>query len=76
MTASINCVQSFSDSTTPNYTKSKSPYRQWYQSFDTARNTLDVMVSMRMIQKGQIRYVGKDVVKQDQFVQNLLGIAA
>jgi len=29
-----------------------------------------------MIQKGQIRYVGKDVVKQEQFVQNLFGIVA
>lgn len=31
------------------FTKSKSRYRQWYQSFSTARNTLDGMESMRMI---------------------------
>ena len=33
-------------------TKSKSRYPQWYQSFSTARNTLDGMETMRMIQKG------------------------
>ena len=33
-------------------TKSKSRYRQWYQSFSTARNTLDGIETMRMIQKG------------------------
>lgn len=55
--------------------KSKSRYRQWYQSFDTARNALDGMETMRMIQKGQIRFVGKDIVKQHQFIKNLFGIA-
>ena len=57
-------------------TKSKSRYRQWYRSFETAKNTLDGMEAMRMIQKGQIRYVGKDVVKQVKFIENLFGIAA
>lgn len=38
------------------FTKSKSCYRQWYQSFLTAKNTLDGMESMRIIQKGQIRF--------------------
>ena len=46
------------------FTKSKSRYRQWYQSFTTARNTLDEMEAMRMIQKGQNRNIGKDVAKQ------------
>jgi IS6 family transposase len=58
------------------FTKSKSRYRQWYQSFRTARNTLDGMEAMRMIQKGQVRYVGKDVVKQNSFVRSLFGLAA
>jgi IS6 family transposase len=58
------------------YTKSKSRYRQWYQSFKTARNTLDGMETMRMIQKGQVRHIGKDVVKQNQFVRGLFGLAA
>jgi hypothetical protein len=31
---------------------------------------------MRMIQKGQIRNIGKDVVKQNQFVRSLFGIPA
>ena len=57
-------------------TKSKSRYRQWYQSFETARNTLDGIESMRMIQKGQIRYVRKDIIKQNSFVRSLFGLAA
>ena len=40
------------------FIKSKSRYRQWYQSFDTARCTLDGMETMRMIQKGQLKYAG------------------
>jgi transposase-like protein len=58
------------------FTKSKSRYRQWYQSFSTARNTLNGIETMRMIQKGQIHNIGKDVVKQNQFVRSLFGIAA
>jgi len=57
-------------------TKSKSRYRQWYQSFDTARNALDGMETMRMIQKGQVRFIGKEIVKQHQFIKNLFGMAA
>jgi len=58
------------------FTKSKSRYRQWYQTFNTARKTLDGMETLRMIQKGQIRYIGKDVVKKNQFVRGLFGLAA
>ena len=58
------------------FTKSKSRYRQWYQSFDSARNALDGMETMRMIQKGQVRNVGKNIIKQRSFVFNLFGIAA
>jgi IS6 family transposase len=57
-------------------TKSKSRYRQWYQYFLTARNTLDGIETMRMIQKGQVCYVGKDVVKQNSFVRSLFRLAA
>ena len=57
-------------------TKSKSRYRQWYQSFSTAKNTLDGIETMRMIQKGQVRYFGKDVAKQRSFVRSLFGLAA
>ena len=57
-------------------TKPKSRYRQWYQSFSTAKNTLDGIEAMRMIQKGQVRYLGKNVVKQNQFIRNLFEIAA
>ena len=58
------------------FTKSKSRYRQWYQSFSTARNTLDGMETLRMIQKGQVRYIGKDIVKQNHFVRSLFRLAA
>jgi transposase-like protein len=58
------------------WTKSKSRYRGWYQSFSTATKTLDGMESMRMIQKAQVRYVGKNIVKQIAFVRGLFGLAA
>ena len=58
------------------FTKSKSRYRQWYQSFYTAGNTLDGMEAMRVIQKGQLRNIGKDVVKQNNFICELFGLAA
>ena len=51
-------------------------YENSYQSFSTAKNTLDGIETLRMIQKGQVRYIGKDIVKQNQFVRNLFGIAA
>jgi transposase-like protein len=57
-------------------TKLKSRYRQWYQSFSTARNTLDGMESLRALQKGQVRNVGKDIAKQNCFVCSLFGIVA
>lgn len=58
------------------FTKSRSRFRQWYQSFTTARNTVDGMESMRMIQKGQICYVGKCIQKQRDFIHGLFGTAA
>ncbi len=57
-------------------TKSKSRYRQWYQSLRTAKNTLDGIETMRMIQKGQVRHVGINVVKQNNFVRSLFGLVA
>jgi transposase, IS6 family len=39
------------------FTKSKSRYRQWYQSCLTAKNTLDGIETMRMIQKGQVQFI-------------------
>ena len=50
-------------------TKFKSRYRQWYKSFDTAKNTIDAVETMRMIQKGQLRYAGKDVCAQKNGLQ-------
>jgi len=58
------------------FTKSKSRYRQWYQLFTSARNTLEGIETLRMIQKGQVRHIGKNVIKQNNFVRSLFGLAA
>ncbi len=58
------------------FTKSKSRYRQWYQSFSTAGNALDGMETMRMVQKGQLRHIGKDVVSQNDLIAQLFGLEA
>ena len=58
-------------------TKSKSRYRQWYQTFSTAKNTLDGMESMRAIQKGQLKYAPKgDVCAQNKIINDLFKFAA
>jgi IS6 family transposase len=57
--------------------KRKSRYRQWYQSFDTASVTITGMETMRMIQKGQVRYLAKnDVCAQNKLINKLFGLAA
>lgn len=56
--------------------KFKSRYRQWYQSFDTAKNTIDAIETMRMIQKGQLRYASKDVGAQNKLINKVFGLAA
>lgn len=59
------------------FVKSKSRYRQWYQSFNTARRTIDGMETMRMIQKGQVRYVIKgDIYAQNNFICRIFGLVA
>lgn len=58
------------------FTKSKSRYRQWYQSFETAKQAIAGMETMRMIQKGQLRYIAKgDVLAQNNFINKLFNIA-
>src|SRR5262245_58033815 len=57
--------------------KRKSRYRQWYQSFGTASATIDGMETMRMIQKGQIKYILKnDIRTQNTLINKLFGLAA
>ena len=57
--------------------KSKSRYRQWYQSFNTASATISGMETMRMIQKGQIKYLDKyDVRAQNKIINKLFGLVA
>lgn len=59
------------------FVKRKSRYRQWYQSFDTARRTIDGIETMRMIQKGQVRFIAKgDLRAQNNFLHRLFGLAA
>ncbi len=57
--------------------KRKSRFRQWYQSLSTARPTIDIMEAMRMVQKGQLRYIKKqDICAQNQLIDKLFGLAA
>ncbi|QGP40398.1 IS6 family transposase [Piscirickettsia salmonis] len=55
----------------------KSRFRQWYQSLSTARPTIDIMEAMRMVQKGQLRYIKKqNICAQNQLIDKLFGLAA
>lgn len=56
--------------------KFKSRYRQWYQSFGTAKAAIDAAETMRMVQKGQLRYAGKDVCAQNKLINKIFGLAA
>lgn len=57
--------------------KRKSRYRQWYQSFDTAQAVISGMETMRMIQKGQVKYLAKnDIISQNKLINRLFGLAA
>jgi hypothetical protein len=50
---------------------------QWFQSFQTAKNTLAGYEAVHLISKGQVRYLLKGkVLAQKQFIENLFGIAA
>jgi IS6 family transposase len=50
---------------------------QWFQSFQTAENTLAGFEAMHMLRKGQVRYLSKgNTHGQKQFVEKLFGIAA
>jgi len=59
------------------FTKGKSRYRQWYQSFETAKHAISGMETMRMIQKGQLRFIAKgDVRAQNKLINKVFNIAA
>ena len=56
--------------------KRKVRQSQWFQSFHTAKWTIDGYESMYMIRKGQVKYLAKsDVRQQVRFIENLFGIA-
>ena len=58
-------------------TKCKSRYRQWYQSFETAKRAITGMETMRLIQKGQLKYAAKgDVRAQNAIINKLFNLAA
>lgn len=59
------------------FCKRRIKHSQWLQTFETAEATLAGYESMRMIQKGQVRSVGrKDILAQIKFIDCLFGIAA
>ena len=45
---------------------------QWYQSFETAKAAINVIETMRMIQKGQLLYAGKDIYAQNKVINKIL----
>ncbi|QHS34365.1 hypothetical protein GW535_17550 (plasmid) [Piscirickettsia salmonis] len=46
-------------------------------SLSTARPTIDIMEAMRMVQKGQLRYIKKqNICAQNQLIDKLFGLAA
>jgi len=48
---------------------------QWFQYFNTAKNTIAGFEIMNMIRRGQVKFVAKgDVLVQKTFVENLFGI--
>ena len=50
---------------------------QWFQSFYTARKTIEGYEAMHMIRKGQVKNLAEnDAVGQVKFINNLFGIAA
>jgi transposase-like protein len=59
------------------FIKSKSCYCQWYQSFITAKRTIDGIETLRLIQKGQVCYIAKNnIYAQNNFISQLFGLAA
>jgi transposase-like protein len=58
------------------FTKCTSRYRQWYQSFQTASNAISAMETMRMVQKGQIKFAAEgDVRAQNEAINKLFDLA-
>ena len=58
-------------------TKRRVRQSQWFQSFHTAKWTIDGYESMHMLRKGQVkRLAPEDVRANVQFIESLFGIAA
>jgi transposase-like protein len=57
------------------FIKRKSSYWPWYQSFETARFTIDGLETIHMIQKRQIRYAAKNNISaQNKLIHQLFGL--
>jgi len=49
---------------------------QWFQHFNTARNTISGYEIMNMIRRGQVRFIDAgDTLAQKRFVESLFDIA-
>ena len=59
------------------FVKRKARFKQWFQSFNTARYTIAGYEAMNMILKGQLKSIAaNDASMQKTFIENLFGIAA
>ena len=59
------------------FVKRKVRFKQWFQSFNTARYTVAGYEAMNMLLKGQVNSVAaNDAKAQKVFIENVFGIAA
>jgi len=59
------------------FTKRRVRQSQWFQSFYTAKHTIDGYETMHMIRKGQVKNLAQtDIAGQIKFINKLFGIAA
>ncbi len=58
------------------FTKRRIRYKQWFQNFHTAANTIAGYEGLNMIRKGQVCHIAKnDVLAQKRFIEKLFSIA-
>jgi len=59
------------------FVKRKARFKQWFQSFNTARYTIAGYAAMNTILKGQLKFIAANgVPAQRYFIKGLFGIAA
>jgi len=58
------------------FVKRKARFKQWFQSFNTARYTIAGYEAMNMISKGQLKFIAaNDAKAQKTFIENVFDIA-